>query len=168
MLHITKAQAKLKNVTIVTEKHGNEEVPSVSLALVMALPGQIIDGLDKGIRRTMFRKPLKEEQAQGELNGVEANEGMTKVLFPLLAPLLWNEDFTGYSIIIGSGLISTDTDEKIEDVKLSKIKIEPEDGGAVVLSCSVHFEADGELIGALGVNQGKTIEVSLEPPYIPH
>jgi hypothetical protein len=133
----------------------------------MALPGEIIDGLDKGLRRTMFRKPLKEESSQGELEGVQANSGMTKVLFPHLAPLTWGEDFPGYSIIIGSGLISTDTDEKIEDVKVSKIKLEPKDGGAVVLSCSVHFESDAELIGALGVNQGKTIEVSLEPPYLP-
>lgn len=166
MFGVTKVQAKIRAVTIVNEKHGQEEVPSLSLSLMMALQASSLDGLAKGFRQTLFRTPVKEEKSQESLEGMEANDGATKVLFPNLGPLNWNEDFTGYKLTIGSGLTSTDTEKVIENVKLSKIKIEPKDGGSIVLTCSVHFEADETLIGAFGASQGKMVELSLEPPYL--
>jgi hypothetical protein len=168
MLTLEKVQAKIRKVTPVTEKHGNEDVPAMSLSLMMALPAFVIDGLDKGLRRTMFRKPVKDEAPQHELEGVVSNDGMTKVLFPHLAPHSWTEVFTGYTMLIGSGLTTTDSEMEIEDVKVSKIRIEPKDGGSIVLHLSAHFEVDEKLAGALAVNEGKTIELSLIPPYIPH
>lgn len=167
MLHVIKVQARIGSVTNVTEKHGDEDVPAMSVGLHFVAGPAHIDGLDKGLRRSMFRKATKEEAPQTELEGTVEHGGLNKVLFPHVGPINWTEVFTGYTMKVGSGLTTTDTEKVIKDVKVSKIRLEPKDGGSVVTKLSAHFEVDETLAGALAVSQGKTIELTLEPPYIP-
>lgn len=168
MLHIIKTMAKLKAVTIVNEKHGQEDVPSISVGVEMAVDAKLLEGIDKALPAALFRKPLRDEQVQQEIDGVAINDGMSNVRFPHEGARSWTEEFTGYTALIGSGLTTTDTEKHIEDVKLSKISYEPKDGGSVLLRFNLHFVVDEILMGAFGVSKGKMIELSLEPPYLSH
>jgi len=167
MLQLNKVQARVNSVTMHAEKHGDENVPACSVRFVVGVPPDVLDALDTGLRKIMFRKPSKDEVSQEELPGVSSNEGATKVRYPKLGAFSWEEKFTGYSLVLASGLTSTDTEKKISDVDLSKIKIEPKEGGSVVLSFSTNFEVDAELAGAISVTLQEIVELSLIPPTVP-
>jgi len=167
MLKLTKVQARVSAVTPHAEKHGDENVPAVSVRFIVAVPADVIDAIDSGLRKILFRKPSKDEVSQEELPTMASNEGATKVRYPKLGEQNWDEKFTGYTLTVGSGLTSTETEKVIEDVDLSKLKITPKDGGSVVLSFSCNMEADAELMGAFGVMLQETVELSIEPPSVP-
>lgn len=167
MLKLTKVQARISAVTPHAEKHGDENVPALSVRFITSVPAEVLDAIDGGLRKILFRKPSKDEVSQDELPGISSNEGATKVRYPKLGAQSWDEKFTGYVLTVGSGLTSTSTEKTVDDVDLSKIKIEPKDGGSIVLSFSVNMEADAELMGAFGVMLQETIELTIEPPSVP-
>lgn len=167
MLTLNKVQARVSSVTPHAEKHGDENVPACSVRFIVGVPAQLIAQLDTQLPKVLFRKPSKDEVTQEDLPGVSNNEGLTKVRFPRLGAQAWDEKFTGYTLVLASGLTSTDTEKTISDVDVSKIKIEPKEGGSVVLSFSCNFEVDAELMGAMGVMLQETVELSLEPPQVP-
>lgn len=167
MLSFSKVQARITAVTPIAEKHGTENVPAPSLRIHAALPAYVLDGLDKGLRKALFRKPASDEPEQTALEGIPNNDGLTKVRFGKVAGFGWDEKFPGYVATFGSGLTSTTTETEVEDVVLSKIKFAPKDGVTLAFEASLKFEADAELIGTFGVMLGEMVELSLDHPALP-
>lgn len=168
MIKLNKVQARVKAVTPHAEKHGDENVPALSVRFITSVSAETLDALDGSLRKFFFRKPAKDELVQEELPGVVSNDGQTKVRYPKLGAFGWDEKFTGYTVTVGSGLTATDTEKKIDDVDVSKIVFQPKDGGTLVLTFSCNMQnADAELIGAFGMMLQETIELSIEPPSVP-
>lgn len=167
MLQLDKVQAKVQAVTMHAEKHGQENVPACSVRFMCAVPANVLDGLNKDLRKVFWRKPARDESQQGELDGMQSNEGHTKLRFHLLEPQVWNEKFTGHTLVIGSGLTATDSETTIKDTDVSKIKFEPKDGGHAVLSFSANFRGDSDLLGAIAVMLQESVELSLTHPAMP-
>lgn len=167
MLQLTKVTAKITAVTPHAEKHGQDNVPACSIRFMAAVPAQVLDGLDKDLRKIFWRKPAKDESQQAELNGMESNDGHTKLRHAKLAPQQWDEKFPGYTITLGSGLTSTTTETVIDDATVSKIKFEPKDGGHAVLWFSANFQVDAELFGDVAMMLQESVELSLNHKALP-
>lgn len=60
-------EARLTSVTNRTEKHGDEDVPAVSLGCEITAANTILDGIDPGLRHALY----KAVDGQDELPGVE-------------------------------------------------------------------------------------------------
>lgn len=163
MFELHKIQAKVSSVSPHAEKHGKENVPAISVKFDAKVPAIVLDGLDKTLRKILFRKPAKDEVVQGELPGTDETEGLTAKKYPNIPSLAWTEKLLGYQLDIGSGLESTGLLE-IDDVKVSGFVIEAMDGGTVGLSFKCDFKSDAKLAGALCQMLQETVEISLASP----
>lgn len=163
MFQLEKVQAKIDSVSPHAEKHGKENVPALSIKFSAKVPATVLDGLDKTLRKMLFRKPGKDEVVQGELPGTDETEGLTSKKYPNIPALNWNDKLLGYTLQIGSGLQSTDLIE-IDGVKVSGFVIEAMDGGTIGLSFKCDFHTYASLSGPLCSMVQETVEISLLPP----
>lgn len=163
MFVLDRVQAKVASVTPHSEKHGKENVPALSVKFEAKLPASVLDGLDKTLRKLLFRKPAKDEVVQGELPGTDETEGLTAKKYPHVPALPWDEKLLGYQLLIGSGLQSTDP-LQCDDVKVSGFLIQAFDGGTVGITFKCNFPTDRELSGPLCSMVQEVVEISLLPP----
>lgn len=157
---LDRQQTKIASYNPRAEKHGDENVPAGDLKLDVTCHSSILDVFDKGLRKTLYRKPGPGEQPELPLGN---SDGLTALKLPHLGPLKWDEDFPGYSLTITPGMGLTEP-LRITDVELSKFVIEPMDGGSVRIVLSASFHPDAALSGALCALIQETVEVSLTPP----
>jgi len=163
MFLLDRVQAKICSVTPHAEKHGKENVPCISVKFEAKLPAIVLDGLDKTLRKMLFRKPGKDEVVQGELPGTDETEGLTAKKYPKVPSVNWDEKLVGYQLLIGSGLQSTDP-LQCDSVKVSGFTIQAFDGGSIGLSFKCDFPTDAELSGPLCSMVQEMAEISLLPP----
>ncbi len=174
MFQLIKQQAKIKSVTLRTEKHGPKaEVPAVTVRFTVKGPVGLLIGLDATLPKLLFRKPAKDEVIKGALPPQEtlpgvpkANEGdaeLTARKYKQVTSIPWEEKLTNYQLDIGSGLESTDPLE-CDEVTVTAFEITPLDGGFVGLDFNVGFVISEELGGKLAMMQKHIVEITLVPP----
>ena len=159
---IEKAQAKITSVTNRAELHGAESVPAMTLYLTLMAPANTADPLDANLRKLFFRKPGKEETVQGELPGTNSNDGNTALRFPKVKSHLWEEKFTGYALVIGSGLQETGG-ITVDMVNIKHLLLTPREGGVIEYKIPCAFVVDEHLAGKMAMLNGQTVEVSIAP-----
>lgn len=174
MFQLLKQQAKIKTVTLRTEKHGpKEELPAVTIRFVVKGPVALLKGLDTTLPKLLFRKPSKDEVIKGELPqetlpGVpkapdEGDAELTARKYKQVPSIPWEEKLIGYELDIGSGLESTEPLE-CDSVTVTAFNLTPLDGGFVEIEFNVGFLIDETVGGKLSQMQKQTVEISLLPP----
>lgn len=159
MFQLSKTAANLVSVTNRAERHGEDEVPAVSLGLKIEGPNTILDSLSPTLRETLY------VTAPGQptpLPGVEPS-----------TPKLRTE---GIEYVAGSGVLegwTVQVDHGIDDesavvlkhCKLDKWRVVPKEGGQIEL----HFRAgtsavDARIMGLLAFKVGQEVAIVIKPP----
>jgi hypothetical protein len=152
---------KIANVNFRAEKHGEENVKACDLKIEATMHSSVLDCFDKGLRKTLYRKPSAGEQSNLPLG----DDNLTERKLPRLAPLKWDEDFPGYELHIVTGL-AIDEELKQEDVELSGFVFEAMDGGSVAVTFRASLYPDGRAAGKLFQLIQETVEITLIPPDV--
>jgi hypothetical protein len=172
MIEFDKVRAKISAITLRAEKHGQENVPSITIKFRLATTSKILDAFDPALRKLIFRKPGKDEpQAkpvkQGELDVGDAPaidlDDLTALRLKRIPSFPWKEKFTGYELDIGSGLEST-TPLLCDGVTVDAFTITPVDGGSVILDFNCGFQSDEMQTGKLSQMLQETVEITLRAP----
>lgn len=174
MFQLVTQQAKIKSVTLRTEKHGkNKEVPAITIRFVFKAVMKTLSTIDETLPKLLFRKPGKDEVVKGVLPpqqglpGVPAPEEnateLTARKYKQVPSIPWEENFTNYQLDIGSGLQSTDPLE-CDGVTVSSFNITPLDGGFAEIEMNCGFLIDQDTAGKLAMMQKQTVEITLVPP----
>jgi hypothetical protein len=174
MFQLVNQQAKIKSVTLRTEKNGpNKEVPAITIRFVFKAVMKTLSTIDETLPKLLFRKPGKDEVIKGalppqeNLPGVPAAEENTTELtarkYKQVPSIPWEEKFTNYHLDIGSGLESTQPLE-CDGVSVSSFNITPLDGGFAEIEMNCGFLIDEETAGKLAMMQKHTVEITLVPP----
>lgn len=159
MFELPTTTAHLVSVTNRAEKHGEEEVPAVSLSLKIEGANTLLDSLSPTLRTTLY---TTEPGQPTPLPGIEPS-----------TPKLRTE---GIEYVAGSGVLEGWTvtvehgiDEEsavvLKSCKLDKWRVEPKQGGQIVFSFRVGTSAvDARIMGLLAVKVGQEVSITVDPP----
>lgn len=159
MLEITEfTEARLASVTNRTEKHGDEDVPAVTLAVEITTANTILDGICPGLRHTLY----KAVESQEQLPGIEQS---TPVLRSnVVDKVLLTTAHEGWRLQVDDGIDDTDPMD-FEGVKVDKLKVDAKQGGSIVLGVRLGTsDVDSDRLGKLAMHNGQSIWIKLLKP----
>lgn len=151
---------RLQNVNPRPELHGENPKPAADLKLEVTLPNDELAQFDRRLKPFLYEK----ETSQPDLISQADTDHLTQLRFPALGlPLKWAGEQVGGKLIVHRG-IGPKSDLVIEDPIVNEFRIEPLEGGSVVVTFRVQFHPDEKAIGKLCMLTGTDIVVSVEPP----
>jgi len=132
MFELDRAAVKISSVTNVGEKHGNDRVSGKGVAVKVILPNTSLNDLLPGLREALYRAPARKD---GTLDLPDNN--LCELRFPHMGPFAWDYEGEGWiaKFIIGT---TGDRDVWMTPAKLSKITVNPMEGGSVEYSISIY------------------------------
>lgn len=151
-------EAKLATLTPRSERHGDEDVPAVSLGLELTCANTLLDVIDPKIRHSLYMAVEGQEQ----LPGVE----------PATPVLRCNSfdrhtlpaKYEGWTLQIDDGVDETEP-MTFGSCKCDKFSVEAKQGGSVVLRLRVGTsDLDAERSGFLGMHVGQPVWITLTAP----
>lgn len=160
MFQLEKHDAKIKNLNLRMEKHGDQDVAAADFTLNLKASALLLDTIDQKLRKVFFEKPAKGEQQALPIDG----NNLTALAIPYLREQKLDQKFDGYEVEFASLL------EQIEplffaDVKVTLLKAVFIEGGSVELSLKVSMLIDEEDDAPLlSVWRRGEIKLTLTPP----
>ncbi len=162
MFTLEKHEAKISNVNLRAEKHGGERKLGVDISIKLQASNEVLDGLEKGLRQSLFRKAAKGEQ----LDAFVEKDGLIAVKHPCLGSLPINGEYAGYEIDI-DGMLEGTTTLPLIDVKLKGFVIEALEGGSVAVTFKAQVQVDSDELAELAdALIRETVLLSLRPPSV--
>lgn len=156
---LTPTAAKLHSFTPRIEKHGEENVPAVSLGLTITGPNTLLDLLQPGLREAVY----KAAEGQEALPGVEAptplmrSRAMERIKLKL-------PEMEGWQLVIEHG-IDDDSAIDLHGCKVDAFAVEPFEGGSVELRFRVGTnDVDETYMGHLAMKLGQEVSITLHAP----
>ena len=151
-------EAHLATVTARSQKHGDDEVPAVSLGLELTVANTLLDAIDPDIRHSLFKR----QDGQDDLPGVEPStpilrcNSIDKVTLPT--------KYEGWTLEIDDGIDET-VPLQFGGAKVDKFTVEPKQGGSCTLRMRIGTsDLDAERSGFLGMHVGQDIWIKLRAP----
>lgn len=151
-------EASLTSVTNRVERHGDGEVPAVSLGLSIEAANTLLDRIDPHIREALY-KPV---DRQDSLPGVEPS-----------TPVLRCNSFDKHTLTTSHEGWTLEVDEGIDEstplvfggCKIDKFVVEAKQGGSIVLRFRVSTsDVDADRLGKLAMHIGQAIWIRLSGP----
>ena len=151
--------ATLATLTPRSQKHGDEEVPAVSLGLVLTVENTLLDGIDPDIRLTLFRPKI---EGQGDIPGVDPSTPVLRC--NSIDSVKLPTKYEGWTLEVDDGIDDT-TPQVFGGCKVDKFSVEPKQGGSCLLRMRVGTsDLDAERSGFLGMHVGQSIWIKLRAP----
>lgn len=162
MFRLKEKSAKLINLNIRPENHGDEKVLGCDLRFEIEAENTVLDMFDPELRKHFFKeKPAAERDLveQGQ------DDSLTVRRFPNIKKAIeWEYRGVGYRLEINIG-ISGYEDIYAIDTKLDKWKFELQEGGTVKYSFRVQCHPEPEEIGRLSeLLTLNSVTLTLDPP----
>lgn len=162
-------KAKLLDVVVLSQKNRMpDENPGAKLNFEIQLSADILAHFDGHLKGFLFTKNSGSEGAkQAALDGIpEASDmpnltgiGMKIGKFP------WNQELTGYELVIDHGMGGKKSDLVIDDGLLSNWRFTPKEGGTVIARMSFESANVTEAqFGRLAKMKSRDIEITFHPP----
>lgn len=154
----TMTEARVASVTNRVEKHGDDDVPAVSIGLEITAPNTLLDTIDPKLRHALYTAV----EGQEDLPGVEP-----------ATPVLRCHSFETHALTTVHEGWTLEVDDGIDGTlpmvfggcKLSKFRVQAKQGGSIVLTFRAGTaDVDADKLGKLGMHVGQSIWVTLHAP----
>lgn len=151
-------EAALTAVTNRTEKHGDEDVPAVSLQVSIEAANTLLDSIDPAIRQALYKAVDDQEQ----LPGVEPTTPVLRC--NSFGTLEIDRAHEGWTLEIDAG-IDEGEPMTFSGCKVDKFRVDAKQGGSVVLRMRIGTsDVDADRLGALAMHNGQSIFVRMIAP----
>lgn len=160
MFQLDKHDAKIKNLNLRMEKHGDEDVAAADFTLNLKASALLLDTIDKKLRKVFFEKPAKGEQQALPIDG----NNLTALAIPYLREQKLDQKFDGYEVEFAS-LLGQIEPLFFADAKVALLKAVFIEGGSVdiALKVSMNIDEDDDA-HLLAVWRRGEIKLTLTPP----
>jgi hypothetical protein len=159
MFSLKNAKAKLSNVNLRSELHGDKHVLATDLTIEATVSNDVLSEFHPALKSAMYEKA---DDAQGEL--LDEPGRLTALKLPNLAqPLKWNAELEGYETTVHYG-IGGESDITMIECEVDSFKFECKDGGSVTIKFRVIAHPSEEQVGKLSGMIQSEIDISLVPP----
>lgn len=160
MFSLSEQKAKLANLNIRAEIHGEDFHTAVDLKFEMKVSNDVLSEFHPDLKSSLYKK-ADENSGQPEL--IEDPGHLPSLKFPLLAPIKWNYEGAGYAAVLHYGVSGKDNIVMI-DTEIDSFKFDCQDGGTVAVSFRVIAHPDAVSVGRLSEMIQTEVSLSLEPP----
>ena len=158
MLELHEQRAKLVNINLRDEKHGDENHAAADLRFDFVVPNDFLSELSPSLKFSLYQK----DESQDDLLKDQAH--FTKLRLPgLKSPLKWEFEGIGYTVTIPVG-VSGKENITIGDCKVNKLQISPMDGGTVIVSVRVQCSPTPAQFGQLSALLSCEVDLTLTAP----
>lgn len=163
MFQVSDHLAKIVSCTNVSEKHGKERVPAISIGLYIVGAQYLLDEFDIALVPMLFRKP---QPTPGELP--MEHDSRTELRFPFMRNLAWDRKYAGYTLRFHIGATGTE-DVLLAECGLKDIRFVAQEGGSVGIGFKVTAHPKDEVDhGKVATRLQQEIMITLTPPdHIP-
>lgn len=151
--------AKLSNLNIRSELHGEAHVTAADLNLLFKQSNSILAYFHPSLKSALYEKS---DEAQAELLDDPAH--LTKLRFPKIKNAIkWDWDGIGYTVTVHIG-VSEKENVVLADCKVVKPVLTPQDGGTVLLGLQIQCRPQPGQLGKLSELLASDISISLKAP----
>lgn len=168
--HLSQAtKAKVLDVQVLSQKNRQpDENPGAKISLELQLTNHVLDSFDPSLRAFLFTKgPGSVSAKNATLDGIPEVSDL-----PNLSPaamkipvLRWNQELSGYRLVIDQGLGGKKSDLEVTDCLLSGFRFFPKEGGTLIAKCIVESaNVDGKQWGVLAKLKSRPVEILLRAP----
>ncbi|MEX3628126.1 MAG: hypothetical protein VB138_00310 [Burkholderia sp.] len=159
MFKIEDTLAKIVSATNVSEKHGAERVPALSIGLYVVMGGEVLGDFDPALRAMLYRKP---QPKPGELP--MEHDGLTELRFPFMRNLAWDRKWPGYLLRFHIGASGME-DVILAECELKDIRFTVQEGGSVGINFKIAAHPNSaEDHGKICTRLQQEIGITLTPP----
>lgn len=159
MFEITEyTEAKL-SVQNRTEKHGDEDVPAVTLGFEITAANTLLDQIDPALRHCLYKAKDSDQQ---DIPDVEPSTPVLRSNCIDLVKLTTVHE--GWRLLIDDGIDETDPMEFARG-KVDKVTVDAKQGGSIVLRLKYGTsDVDADRLGKLGMHNGQAVWIQLLKP----
>lgn len=158
MFELKQKDVKLTNLTTRTERHGEEDVPAISIKCQLETSNKVLDAFSPKLLPAFYEC---KEKAQVELI---KNDMFPDLKMPEIKPIAWDREYAEYRVLLCKHLSPDEAEHILPDCTLKGFKFELKDGGSVIVSFTINCRPSPEAVAYLYKMQGHDIMVTLEPP----
>lgn len=153
-------QVKVVNVNPRAELHGQEPKSACDIKIEAILPNTDLAEFHPTLKSLLYVK----DTDRPDLVSQADPEHATMLRFPQLkGPLKWDGEIVGATVTIHYG--TTEKSHVVLPTSLvNEFRLEPLEGGSVVLTCRIQAHPDEAQFGKLCTLVGTEIPVSIAPP----
>lgn len=159
MFQLENQTAKLSNVNLRAELHGEETKVAVDLKFEAKLANDVLSYFDPSLKSSLYAAPS--EAMQGDL--IQEVGYLPTLKFPKMSAIKWDWKGAGYETIVNFGVSGKD-DIRMIQVDIDTFKFDCQDGGTVALSFRAIAHPSSDEIGRLSELVQREITLSLYPP----
>jgi hypothetical protein len=161
MFTVSNQLCKIVSVTNVSEKHGKDRIPALSIGLYLVGSGSILDQFDGALRPMLYRKP---QPTPGGLPLEYDDNELTELRFPFMRNLAWDRKYAGFMLRIRIGATGAD-DVLLTECGLKDIRFVAQEGGSVGVAFKVTAHPKDEIDhGKVATRLQQEIFIDLTPP----
>lgn len=161
MFGLIERTAKLNNVNLRAELHGDSHRLAVDLSISTKGSNDVLSEFDEQLKAAFYRA-ADEKDVQKDLLGDQPGH-MPKLKFPHLNSLKWGWSCTGYTATVHCG-ISGKMNILLIECEIDKFRFECQDGGTVLTSFRIIAHPNAEEVGRLSEMIQQEITLSLTAP----
>lgn len=164
MIHFPEQRdVTLRNVQTRMEKHGEQDVPAIDLAIGLKASNSYLDMIHPDLRAALF-KPVTE--TEGELS-LPVDDLPSKRFARLAMPVKFDIEQIGMTLKVAYGATGK-ADMVLGAIKLSKLRVaDVIEGGSVELQFNLSTtDVSEKVIGKLSLLQGHEISITLVSPEV--
>lgn len=162
MLRTDEQVATVSSLNMRAERHGNQPVPACDINITFDAPGKVLDQFEKGLFDAFYTKEPP-NKSQKELAGMEA-DGPFLRFNGTLGPLTLKQGIPGYKAEIVYGEIASSIKIALSDVKMTRVKAEPKDGGTCGFALQLQAHPVEGQYDQLALILQREVKVTLTPP----
>ena len=158
MFSLANQAAKLTSVNPRAEIHGTDHVMAADLKFEIKVGNDVLSEFDPSLKSSLYKKA---DGPQGEL--ITDAGHLPSLKFPLMGPVKWGKDFSGYETVIHYG-VSGAQDIHLIDCEVDGFRFDCQDGGTVAVSFRVIAHPEPNELGRLCEMIQQEVEMSLIEP----
>lgn len=161
MFELQRQAAKLADVNIRAECHGDEKVPACDLRLTFNAPNDFLSEFHPALKGSFYRAP---DASDSQSDMLADQPGYSpSIRFQHIGPVKWTQQFAGYSLVIHWGVSGKD-DILLDGCEVNKVTFDCKDGGTVAVGLRIQATPDEHALGRIGSLVGQDVDVTLTPP----
>lgn len=161
MFCLPRTAATIVSVTNRSEKHGEDDVPAVTVGVKITGPNTILDRLSPTLRTTLY------EQTPGQPEPLPGVERTTPKLRTVgIEYVAGSGVLEGWTCLVEHG-IDDESAVVLKACKLDKWRVVPKEGGEVDFSFRIGTaNVDPRIMGLLAFKVGQEVRLEIEPPQV--
>ena len=161
MFQVKDQLAKIVSCTNVSEKHGKDRVPALSIGWYLVMPSKALDQFDPALRSMLYRKP---QASPGDLPLEYGEEDLTELRFPFMRNLAWDRKYAGYLLRIHIGATGSE-DVLLAECGLKDVRFVAQEGGSVGIGFKITAHPKDEIDhGKVATRLQQEMIITLSPP----